>query len=294
LLDFGVSKLLLAQPDAGDAGRRHDDAPDYASPEQVLGEPVTVASDIYSLGAVLYELLSGARPHHIDKCTPLALRAPFVWTGRSRQCRREVLAHSHAGSLEIWTTSCSAMHKQPERRYPSVEQMAADIRRHLEHRPIVARPESRAIARARFVRRNRIAVALATVVAASLIGGTAVAMQLGAPCTGAVQDVRTLATRFVFDVERGRENCQDRCAFGSSSSGRASSLGNLAQSSANDWPLQRKLATAYCVSASCRAGGDVDLGDPAGALDSFGRGQRATGCRAESLTRRPTKRPSIA
>jgi tetratricopeptide (TPR) repeat protein len=275
LLDFGVSKLLLAQPDAVETQDVGMMTPDYASPEQILGEPVTVASDIYSLGAVLYELLSGARPHHIDKCTPLALERAIcvdetVAPSTAAKAHR-ALARRLAGDLD--NIVLHAMHKQPERRYPSVEQMAADIRRHLEHRPIVARPDSRAYRARKFVRRNRIAVALATVVAASLIGGTAVAMQQARLAQERSQEVRTLATRFVFDVEEAARELPGSLRVRQLIARTGLKyLGNLAQRSANDWPLQRELATAYLRLGELQGGVETsNLGDPAGALDSFGR-----------------------
>jgi serine/threonine-protein kinase len=117
--------------------------PDYASPEQIVGDPVTIRTDVYSLGAVLYELLSGARPHRIEKCTPLALERAI--------CLDETLPPSVAAARadrdlsrrlegDLDNIILRAMQKQPERRYASVEHFADDLNRYLEHRPVLARP----------------------------------------------------------------------------------------------------------------------------------------------------------
>src|SRR5215468_8801782 len=170
LLDFGVSKVLNAgEPDASDTQSANMMTPDYASPEQILGNPVTILSDVYSLGAVLYELLGMSRPHQIDHYTPLALERAI--------CLDETLPPS-AKVRDNWALSrrlkgdldnvvLRAMQTLPERRYPSVEQMADDIRRHLDHIPVVARPDSLAYRTRKFIRRNRVAVSLGTLVAIS-------------------------------------------------------------------------------------------------------------------------------
>jgi hypothetical protein len=175
LLDFGISKLLIAgqaDPAETQAGMM---TPDYASPEQIVGDPVTVASDVYSLGAVLYELLTGVKPHRIEQSTPLALEraiclepsiAPSVAVKD-----RPALARRLAGDLD--DIVLCAMRKEPERRYASAEHLADDVKRHLEHRRVMARPDSPAYRTARFLRRYRLAIALAGG-AASVTAGIAV------------------------------------------------------------------------------------------------------------------------
>jgi hypothetical protein len=157
LLDFGISKLLHAQPPDETQGAGPM-TPDYACPEQISGGPVTIASDIYSLGAVLYELLTGKQPHHIEQCTPLGLeraicQAPL--TPPSAAVRDSpVLSRRLAGDLD--NIILRAMQKEPERRYASVEQLAADLQRHLNHLPVMARPDSPGYRAAKFVRRHRV------------------------------------------------------------------------------------------------------------------------------------------
>jgi serine/threonine protein kinase len=169
LLDFGISKLLVTEPTNSTESRGAlMMTPDYASPEQIVGDPVTIASDVYSLGAVLYQLLTGVRPHRIDQATPLALERaiclePTVPPSEATRGDR-ALARRLAGDLD--NIILYAMRKEPERRYASVEHLAEDLRRHLAHRPVVARAESRGYRAAKFVRRNRLALALAGAAAA--------------------------------------------------------------------------------------------------------------------------------
>ena len=168
LLDFGICKLLYRA-----AGGEDNDTmtmgtalltPQYACPEQVRGEPVTVASDIYSLGAVLYELLTGVRPHVFPELTPQVIEKVV--------CERDVIAPSEAvrrdnaklaarlrGDLD--TIVLRAMHKEPSRRYETVEQFAEDIRRYLSDQPITARPDHFVYRSRKFLRRNRLAVGAA-------------------------------------------------------------------------------------------------------------------------------------
>jgi serine/threonine protein kinase len=164
LLDFGISKLLHSEPrEWGDSADLAMATPDYASPEQIVGDPVTAASDVYSLGAVLYELLTGLRPHRIPNASPQALERAICLepiTPPSAALRGNTpLARRLAGDLDA-IVLC-AMQKAPERRYASAEHLADDLRRHLEHRPVAARPDSAAYRAGKFLRRNRIPASLA-------------------------------------------------------------------------------------------------------------------------------------
>jgi len=173
LLDFGISKLLHSEArDPNDTQDAVMATPDYASPEQIVGDPVTAASDVYSLGAVLYELLTGLRPHRIERSTPLAVERaicldPIVPPSEA-VCSDPTLSRCLAGDLD--TIILSAMQKEPERRYPSAERLGEDLRRYLEHRPVTARPDSAGYRAAKFLRRHRIPVALAGAVVAAVVG----------------------------------------------------------------------------------------------------------------------------
>jgi serine/threonine protein kinase len=142
LLDFGVSRLLHSgQPEPEDTQAAALMTPDYASPEQILGDPVTIASDIYSMGAVIYRLVTNERPHRIDQNDPRTIERAI--------CMDRVVAPSVAASGnpalarrlrgDLDSIVMLAMQKEPGRRYTSMELLAGDLRNCLEHRPVRAR-----------------------------------------------------------------------------------------------------------------------------------------------------------
>ncbi|MFT3664091.1 protein kinase domain-containing protein [Piscinibacter sp.] len=179
LLDFGVAKLLHDDdPARAQLTRLMGRAvtPDYASPEQVGGRPVGVATDVYSLGVVLYELLAGARPYRLPRDTPAALEeavlAADVPPASTRAPDRRT-ARALRGDLD--TLLAKAMRKDPAQRYRSVEAFAADIERHLAGAPLLARPYGVGERLAKAAARHRLALAAGGAVAAALIAGTALA-----------------------------------------------------------------------------------------------------------------------
>jgi serine/threonine-protein kinase len=174
LLDFGIAKLLGDGPDAGpgltETGMRVM-TPEYAAPEQVTGAPVTTATDVYALGAVLYELLSGQRAHRLEARTPMEVARvvceedPIPPSGHAAGALQQRLR----GDLD--TITLTALQKKPERRYATVEQLAEDVRRHLDGRPVSARPDTWRYRATKFVGRHRIGVAAAVAIALSLVAG---------------------------------------------------------------------------------------------------------------------------
>ena len=173
LLDFGVAKLL--EDDAGAAANLTQQigravTPDYASPEQVSGRPVTVASDVYSLGIVLYELLTGTRPYHVTHYSAAALEDAIlladVAPASTRVAGDRKLARRLRGDLD--TIIGKALAKDIAQRYPSVESMAADLRRHLDGEPVWAQPPSWRYRAGKALRRHRVALAALLAVVLSL------------------------------------------------------------------------------------------------------------------------------
>ncbi|HPF36030.1 MAG TPA: serine/threonine-protein kinase [Candidatus Krumholzibacteria bacterium] len=174
LLDFGIAKVL-ADDDDGDAERTRPHAlrvsPATCAPEQIRGEPVTTATDVYALGAVLYGLLSGRSAHDLDDLTPLGLErtvceaepppaSSVAPADRARRLR---------GDLDV--ILAKALQKDPARRYPSVDALADDLRRHRAGLPVLARPDSVGYRVGRFVRRHRGGVIAAALVAAAVLTG---------------------------------------------------------------------------------------------------------------------------
>jgi serine/threonine-protein kinase len=180
LLDFGIAKLV------GEArGTQADltmDAPQprtpwYAAPEQLLGQPVSVATDIYALGAVLYELLAGVRPYRPARDTAAALEEAIL---RAEPARPSAVVADRARARllrdDLDTIVLKAMKKPPGERYRSVTEFADDLEHWLHDRPIRARPDSARYRAAKFVVRNRGALAVAGALALSLCVGLAAAL----------------------------------------------------------------------------------------------------------------------
>ncbi|MFN2316670.1 MAG: tetratricopeptide repeat protein [Gemmatimonadales bacterium] len=194
LLDFGIAKLLPTPEEqhSGEfpitqAGLRAY-TPEYASPEQVLGEPVSTRSDVYALGVVLFELLTGDRPFtatgrallEVEQLVTLA--DPPRPSTRIRPERTALLGErSHpkaqgrvAGDLDAIVLQ--ALRKEPERRYGSAADFSEDVHRHLRGLPVLARPDSLGYRTGRLVRRHRAATAALTLAVVSLVTGTVISV----------------------------------------------------------------------------------------------------------------------
>ncbi len=183
LLDFGIARVLGDEDEGLTRSGQRVMTPAYASPEQVRGEPVTTASDVYSLGVVLYELLCGRHPHRDTTSTPAELERAIADTPAERPSkflsRMDSVGADPATSVEsiaearqlpparlrkrlegdLDTICLVALRKEPERRYASASQLLEDVRRHLAGRPVSARPDTARYRFGKFVRRNRVGVA---------------------------------------------------------------------------------------------------------------------------------------
>jgi tetratricopeptide (TPR) repeat protein len=182
LLDFGVAKLLAADRDPELTASGLAVTPDYASPEQILGQPITTAADIYSLGAILYQLLSCTKPHRLGSNTPAEVQRAICQTQVPRPSAAVDPRLPHAARLgrrlagDLDNIVMMALRKEPERRYSSVEQFADDVRRHLDGHPVRARRNSTAYRARKFLQRRRWELAGAAIVVASLIAGMLMAL----------------------------------------------------------------------------------------------------------------------
>ncbi|HEX9952948.1 MAG TPA: serine/threonine-protein kinase, partial [Rubricoccaceae bacterium] len=179
LLDFGIARILGEGPAdllGALATRTHASmTPTYAAPEQLTRGEITTASDVYALGVMLYELLAGQRPYSLAGASPADAERivcetvpppPSTVAGPER-------ARDLRGDLD--TICLKALAKEPGRRYATAEALAADLQRHLDGQPVLARPATRRYRASRFVRRHRVGVAAAVAVALALAGGAAVA-----------------------------------------------------------------------------------------------------------------------
>ncbi len=202
LLDFGIAKIL--DPEVGrqfimTAPEQRLMTPEYASPEQVTGDRVGTSSDVYSLGVLLYELLTGRRPYHFktrlhaeivriisevepDRPSTAVSKAETVvrHDGTTEVISPEEMARTRSGATHRLSRRLSgdvdnivlmAMRKDPLRRYQSAEQLAADIQRHLKDEPVIARPETLGYIAGKFLRRNAMGVGAVAAIIALLAGG---------------------------------------------------------------------------------------------------------------------------
>jgi tetratricopeptide (TPR) repeat protein len=187
LLDFGIAKALdpLEADDAGQTvAAERPLTPHYASPEQVRGEPVTTATDLYSLGVLLYVMLTGQRPYGRGATTPAAAVRSVLEEAPSRpsslalpqpgwgRTRREL-----QGDLD--NILLKALEKSVDERYPAVDALAADVRAYLEGRPVSARAPSAGYLLGKFVRRHRWAALAAALGALGLVAGLAATLLQG-------------------------------------------------------------------------------------------------------------------
>jgi tetratricopeptide (TPR) repeat protein len=257
LLDFGIAKLTSAQTE-GTVTRLM--TPDYASPEQLAGKLVTTATDVYSLGLLLFELLTGKRAFD-----------GIQRTGETEPPRASSVSDLRALRGDLDRILLMALDPDPDRRYASVEKFADDIRRHLDGHPVAARGASLGYRTAKFVRRNKLFVAAAALSIVVAIVAFLAVLQQKRIAERRFEQVRSLAHAVVFDLHDaiarlpGSTSAREllvRHALGY--------LDALATESARNTPLQMELAGAY------ERVGDVqgmpyraNLGDTAGALVSY-------------------------
>jgi non-specific serine/threonine protein kinase/serine/threonine-protein kinase len=279
LLDFGIAKIVqpAGGPEAPTTGTIFPMmTPDYASPEQIRGERVTTASDVYALGVVLYELLTGRKPYRLtgepgEWLRVLSERDPEKpsTAARARELR---------GDLDAIVLK--AMRKEPERRYASAEQLAEDLVRWWSGEPVRARRGTVVYRTGKFVRRHRLAIAAVTVAALALAAGVVVtfrearrARRAEAVAERRFDEVRALANSFLFELHDEIRDLPGSTPARSLLVRRGLEyLDRLSRESAGDRALRRELAEAYLRVGDVQGNPYMaNLGDIPGALASYAK-----------------------
>ncbi|MCU0228030.1 MAG: protein kinase [Bryobacterales bacterium] len=277
LLDFGIAKLLgpellpMELPPTETQWRLM--TPDYASPEQLRGEPLTTATDVYSLGVLLYELLTGERPLRFKT------RDPMEWV--ESICSREPELPSKCKTLnprerrllqgDLDQIVLKALRKEPERRYGSASRLADDLERFLNGEPVEAHRGTVRYRTFRFVHRHRLVFSMGMLVIMALVGGMATTTWQARQAERRFQQLRGFAHAVVFELDdRIRALPGSTEARGALIRTSLRYVDNLSRDAGGDAELMAELARAY------RRIGDVqgspfqpNLGDTAAAIVSY-------------------------
>ena len=284
LLDFGIAKLLGPQ-----IGEESDEqtvslvrllTPDFASPEQVRGDRVTTASDVYALGVVLYEVLSGRRPYRLKGGTAAQLERAIL--ERDVEAPSTALARDLQRQLrgDLDNVVLKALRKDPAERYATAAELADDVRRYLEGFPVRAAPDRPAYRIAKFLRRHRTGVTAGAAVILSLVVGLGVALRQARVAEAErrraealFQDVRGLGNSVIYELHDAIGNLPGATPVRQLMVTRALEyLDRLAAEARSDVSLQRELADAYQRVAQVQGGGvGANLGDTTGARQSYGK-----------------------
>ncbi len=312
LLDFGIAKLINPQLSMAEVDPTAPEmrimTPEYASPEQVRGNPISTASDVYSLGVLLYELVTGHRPYRLHSRVKAEIERVICevdpdkpstaisrieedegisadgstttitpeQVSKVREGRPDRLRRRLAGDID--NIVLTAMRKEPQRRYASAEQFAEDIRRHLVGLPVIARRDTFGYRSMKFIRRHRVGVATAALIAVLLVGGitsTTMAKQDAFTERDRAQrmfnEVRTLAHIFMFDFHDAIQELDGSIpARQLLVESALDYLNRLALEAGDDQDLQADLADGYDRVGDIRGGiTNPSLGETGDALEIY-------------------------
>ena len=269
VLDFGIATLR----DSVRATVHRPATPAYSSPEQLTGEPITTAADVYAIGVLAYELLTGSFPYllrsnHLGEVLTAVLTAEPVPSSQAAGLL-PATARQLRGDLD--NILARAIAKDPNHRYASAQQLAEDIEAYRAGLPVRARPDTIGYRAQKFVGRHRLASALAAVTVVLLIAGVAVSMWQASVAQRRFDDLRQLAHAVVFDVNDMLSAIPGTTAARKLVVETALQyLDRLGRDSLSDPQLREELAAAYLRIGRVQGGAFMaNLGDSAGALESF-------------------------
>lgn len=279
LLDFGIAKILAGPGESPEHAQTITGAmftPQYASPEQIRGLPCTIASDVYSLGVVLYTLLAGKAPYSDTASTPAELLAAVVTQEIPRPSSVAPVQVRAALRGDLDGIALKALARSPAERYGSVEQFSEDLYRHLTGRPVSALEAGRWYVARKFVRRHRVGVGAAALVVLSLMGGLAatlwqarIAERERALAEQRFSDARKLANYLLFPLYDSVQSLPGSLPVRAEMAAQSLQyLDRLEAAKSADFGLRLELAEGYL-----RLGTILEA--PVGAGDSLGDTARA-------------------
>lgn len=265
VLDFGIARLLDHDIPRTSTGLWAM-TPDYASPEQIRGLPISTASDEYSLGVVLYELLTDRKPYDVRQASPTELDRVI--------CQRAPDPPGLGDELD--DIILMALRKEPERRYSSVEHFGDDIRRFLTHQPVVAKPDTLGYRARKFVRRHSSGVVGGSILVLALAGSIVASQYQARRAQHRFEQVRHLANTFVFAVDDSVRNLA-----GSTTARQLivktglEYLDSLAADAGNDVGLKLELAGAYEKIADVLGSpSEPNLGRAPAAIENYNKSRK--------------------
>jgi eukaryotic-like serine/threonine-protein kinase len=299
LLDFGIAKIFDAGLTPGITSLTRTGVapmtPDFASPEQVMGEAITTSTDIYALGVLLYRILAGRAPYELTSGSAAEMLRIIVETDPPRPSQkaaemgRQAVVRRLRGDLDMIVMM--ALRKEAQHRYASVEQYSDDIRRHLEGLPVLAQKDTRRYRMSRFVRRHKTGVVATLFVAVALVTATVVSVNQWLHAERRFQETRSLARFVLFEfddaIRSGVTPARKKLVTEA-----LTYLDRLSKEAGSDLALLREVVDGYVKVGDVQGNPSTPhLGDPAGARESY---RRALSIAERIQSKDPADRATVA